>query len=172
MQPDQCNEIWERIMNDRRFGGAGEDIAGLPEPREIVVERHWLRYVPMFVYLFVVYVCVKLFGFNVRTVLFSVGDYSLSAVEFFYAFAGVALVINALKVSHPMENNISECVGDLIAWLFFFAFLLLGTVHVRGLSMFSSTEFFVLTMMEGFGVVAGFIINARTYGRNIIETHH
>jgi hypothetical protein len=153
-----------------------------PGATAVVVEKdheHRLRhkvfhYTPAFLYLLVAYVILKLAGFNVRAVIFGDGGYALTWVEILQLVASLIAMMELLKVSHPGVNNTMEVIAMLGIWIVYLLFFVLGAAGVRlwflGFSIFSSTEFLMLTIISGFQVIAGFLINARTLERTISDS--
>lgn len=134
----------------------------------------YLRFVPAFLLLLIFYTLIKLVGFDVRAVLFTLGGYALTWVEVLHLVASLIAMMELLKVSHPGENNTWEVVAMLGIWVVYFLFFVLGAsggrIWIFGFAIFSTTEFLMLTIISGFQVIAGFFINARTLQRTISDT--
>jgi hypothetical protein len=135
-------------------------------PRRI---RKAVHYIPWFAYLLVLYVLVKLSGVDIRMVLFDLYGYALTWVEILQLAAALVAMIEIAKVSHPGENNLVEALLMGAVWVLYLVCFVLGAAQVKGFSIFSSMEFLMMLLVSGIQVVMGFVINTRTYGRNITD---
>lgn len=126
-----------------------------------------LRYVPIFLYVLILYLLGKAVIHDPRAALISVGAYHLSWVEVLYLAASIMAIIEQLKVSHPGIDNTFEAllmVGMGVVQLLMFV---LGAAGVKGFSVFNNTEFFMLMFISLAAAVVAILINARTLRRTI-----
>ena len=64
-----------------------------------------LRYVPVFLYIFILYLIGKSVIADPRAPLIALGAYQLSWVEVLYLVAAIVAVFEQMKVSHPGIDN-------------------------------------------------------------------
>lgn len=125
------------------------------------------RYVPVFLYVLVLYLLGKAAIHDPRAALIHVGAYQLSWVEVLYLVASILALIEQMKVSHPGIDNTLEAllmVGFGVLQLLLFV---LGAAAVKGFSVFNNTEFFMLMVISLAAAVVAILINARTLRRTI-----
>jgi len=133
-----------------------------------------LHFCPLFIYLLIFYIVVESFSTDVRAVLFTFGTYRLSWVEVFYILAGTFGILEMLKVSEPRVDNTMEALFIAGASAVYGGLFLLGATGARiwfvSFSIFSNTEFLVLTILSAVQFVAAFLINSRTLQLQIADT--
>jgi hypothetical protein len=126
-----------------------------------------LRYVPVFLYIFILYLIGKSIISDPRAPLIALGAYQLSWVEVLYLVASIAALFEQMKVSHPGIDNTQEAllmVGMGVLQLILFV---LGAASVKGLAVFNNTEFLMLMVISLVAAVVAVLINARTLRRTI-----
>ncbi len=126
-----------------------------------------LRYVPVFLYIFILYLIGKSVIADPRAPLIALGAYQLSWVEVLYLVAAIVAVFEQMKVSHPGIDNTLEAllmVGMGVLQLLLFV---LAAANVKGLSVFNNTEFLMLMVISLAAAVVAVLINARTLRRTI-----
>jgi len=126
-----------------------------------------IRYIPGFLYVLVLYVAGKFIFADPRAILLQVGEYQLTWVEVLFVGAAIVAMAEQLRVSHPGIDNTVEAIlmaGVAAVQVLLFA---LGAAGVRPLSIFSNTEFLLLTMISLTQGVVAILINARTLRRTI-----
>jgi len=125
------------------------------------------RYVPVFLYIFILYLIGKLVIADPRAALITIGVYKLSWVEVLYLSASIVALFEQMKVSHPGIDNTLEAllmVGMAVVQLIIFV---LAAAHVEGLKIFNNTEFLMLMVISLVAAVVAVLINARTLRRTI-----
>lgn len=124
------------------------------------------RYVPYFLYIFLLYLIGKAAFSDPRVALWP-GAYQLSWVEVLYLAATIVALAEQMKVSHPGIDNTLEAlimVGMGVVQLLVFV---LGAAHVKGFAVFNNTEFMMLAAISLAAAVVAVLINARTLRRTI-----
>ncbi len=126
-----------------------------------------LRFIPAFLYIFVMYLAGRHFVPDPRAVFVSMGGYNLSWVELLLLAATVVSLFEQLKVSHPGIDNTLEAllmVGMGVVQLIFF---ILGAANIALFATFKTPEFLILTFVSLLAAVIAILINARTLRRSI-----
>jgi hypothetical protein len=125
------------------------------------------RYVPVFLYIFLLYLVGKAVIADPRAPLLALGAYQLSWVEVLYLSASILALAEQMKVSHPGIDNTLEAllmVGMGVVQLMAFV---LGAAKVKGFAVFNNTEFIMLALISLAAAVVAILINARTLRRTI-----
>lgn len=125
------------------------------------------RYIPVFLYVLVLYLLGKAAIHDPRAALIHLGAYQLSWVEVLYLVASILALFEQMKVSHPGIDNTMEAllmVGMGVLQLLLFV---LGAAAVKGFGVFNNTEFFMLMVISMAAAVVAVLINARTLRRTI-----
>lgn len=125
------------------------------------------RYVPVFLYILILYVVGKTVIADPRAPLFTLGAYQLSWVEVLYLFASIVALFEQMKVSHPGIDNTLEALLMLGMGVLQLMLFVLGAAHVKGMSVFNNTEFLMLMVISLAAAVVAVLINARTLRRTI-----
>ncbi len=127
----------------------------------------WLRFVPVFLYMLVLYLLGKAAIGDPRAPLFTLGVYQLSWVEVLYLVASIAAILEQLKVSHPGIDNTMEALLMLAMGVVQLILFVLGAAGVKGFAVFNNTEFLMLMVISLAAAVAAVLINARTLRRTM-----
>ncbi len=125
------------------------------------------RYVPVFLYILILYLIGKAAIADARAPLITVGVYELSWVEVLYLVASIAALFEQMKVSHPGIDNTMEALLMLGMGVVQLILFVLGAAHVKGFAVFQNTEFLVLMVISIAAAVVAVLINARTLRRTI-----
>lgn len=147
--------------------GAGTRAA--PRAAKHLGRRIFLK-VPLFLYMFVVYLVIEAMVPNVRDIVVSHGNYRLTWVEVIYLAAIVMAMTELLRVSKPGVDNTVEALLMLGAWIVYLVCFLLSIGGTPALAVFNNTEFLMLLLISATQVVLAFMINARTLKRTIDYT--
>jgi hypothetical protein len=127
----------------------------------------FLRYVPGFTYILVLFVIGQLVFADPRATILEFAGYRLAWVEVLLVAAAIVAMAEQMKVSEPGVNNISEVLlMGAIAVLQIVLFAL-AAAGVQPLAMFNNTEFLLLTVINLAQTVVAFQINAATLMRTI-----
>lgn len=132
--------------------------------------RRIIRNVPLFTYLFIIYVVIELLANDVRAPMFHLGSYALSWVEVIHGLAAVIAMSELLRVSKPGIDNTKEALWMLGVGVLYLVIFIFSITGVSFLSIFNRTEFLYLCFLSGAQVVLAFMINARTLKRTIDNT--
>lgn len=127
----------------------------------------WFRYVPVFLYILILYLVGKAAIHDPRAALFSIGAYQLSWVEVLYLGASIVALIEQMKVSHPGIDNTLEALLMLGFGVLQLILFVLGAAGVKGCSAFNNTEFLMLMVISLAAAVVAVLINARTLRRTM-----
>jgi hypothetical protein len=127
----------------------------------------WFRYVPVFLYILILYLVGKAAIHDPRAALFSIGAYQLSWVEVLYLGASIVALIEQLKVSHPGIDNTLEALLMLGFGVLQLILFILGAAGVKGCAVFNNTEFLMLMVISVAAAVIAVLINARTLRRTM-----
>ena len=134
------------------------------------------RNIPLFTYLFFVYLIIKVASVDVRSVLFSIGGYELTLVEILYVAGTLIGMGELIRVSAPGIDNSKEVLEMILVSILYLIVFVLGAAEVEWFQIFSNTEFLVLMIMSFGQSAIGQIINSRTLKRTIDYTgdndHH
>ncbi len=125
------------------------------------------RYVPVFLYILVLYLIGKAAIGDARAPLFTIGAYQLSWVEVLYLVASIIALFEQMKVSHPGIDNTMEALLMLGMGVVQLLLFVLGAAHVKGFGVFNNTEFLMLMIISLAAAVVAVLINARTLRRTI-----
>ncbi len=125
------------------------------------------RYVPVFLYILILYLVGKTIIHDPRAALFTLGAYQLSWVEVLYLVASIAALFEQMKVSHPGIDNTMEALLMLGMGVLQLILFVLGAAHVGGFAVFQNTEFLMLMIISLAAAVGAVLINARTLRRTI-----
>ncbi len=132
--------------------------------------RRFFRFMPLFAFMLLIYVVIELSVSNIRSVIFTIGTYSLTWVEIMYLLATITAMSELLRVSKPGIDNTKEALLMGGVWVIYLVLFLLGATRTEVFSIFSNTEFLMLTIMSLAQVILAFMINARTLKRTIDYT--
>ena len=127
----------------------------------------FLRYIPGFIYILVLFVVGQLIFPDPRTTLFDIAGYKLAWVEVLMVAAAIVAMAEQMKVSNPGVNNLTEVLlmgAIAVTQIVLFA---LAAAGVKPLAMFNNTEFLLLTIINLAQTVVAFKINAATLVRTI-----
>lgn len=127
----------------------------------------WFRYVPVFLYILLLYLIGKSVIHDPRAALFTLGAYQLSWVEVLYLGASIVALAEQMKVSHPGIDNTMEALLMLGMGVVQLILFVLGAAHVKGFAVFQNTEFLMLMVISLAAAVVAVLINARTLRRTI-----
>jgi hypothetical protein len=126
-----------------------------------------LRYIPVFLYILVLYLLGKAMIHDPRAALIHVGAYQLSWVEVLYLVASILALVEQMKVSHPGIDNTMEALLMVAMGVVQLLLFVLGAAAVKGFGVFTTTEFFMLMVISMAAAVVAVLINARTLRRTI-----
>ncbi len=126
-----------------------------------------LRYVPVFLYILILYMLGKAGIHDPRAPFIHLGAYQLSWVEVLYLVASVLALIEQMKVSHPGIDNTMEALLMVAMGVVQLLLFVLGAAGVKGFLWFNNTEFFMLMVISMIAAVVAVLINARTLRRTI-----
>ena len=127
----------------------------------------FLRYIPGFIYILVLFVIGQLVFADPRATLFDIAGYKLAWVEVLMVAAAIVAMAEQMKVSNPGVNNLTEVLlmgAIAVTQIVLFA---LAAAGVKPLAMFNNTEFLLLTIINLAQTVVAFKINAATLVRTI-----
>jgi hypothetical protein len=144
--------------------------AAIRKPAYSRAVRRTFYIIPLFTFLLLFYVVIELSVENVRSVIFTVGSYSLTWVEIIYLCATVMAMAELLRVSKPGIDNTKEALFMGGIWVVYLVLFLLGATRIEMLRIFNNTEFLILTLIGLSQVILAFMINARTLKRTIDYT--
>ncbi len=148
------NEVVEAAVvgqNDRAKGSGGG----------------FLRYVPGFVLILILFIAGQLVFEDPRKTLFDINGYRLAWVEVLLLAAAIVAMAEQLKVSKPGVNQINEALLIGLVAVVQIVLFTLGAAGVAGFSMFANTEFVLLMLINVAQTVVAFQINAATLMRTI-----
>lgn len=148
------NEVVEAAVvgqNDRAKGSGGG----------------FLRYVPGFVLILILFIAGQLVFDDPRKTLFDINGYRLAWVEVLLLAAAIVAMAEQLKVSKPGVNQINEALLIGLVAVVQIVLFTLGAAGVAGFSMFANTEFVLLMLINVAQTVVAFQINAATLMRTI-----
>lgn len=126
-----------------------------------------LGYVPGFVYILILYIIGKFVFPDPRATLLDVLGYKLAWVEVLLLAAAIVAMAEQVKVAKPGINNTTEVLfmgAIAIVQLLLFA---LAAAKVEVLSIFDSTEFLMLTLINLAQTAVAYQINSATLMRTI-----
>src|SRR5215469_5799784 len=126
-----------------------------------------LGYVPGFVFILLLYIVGQFIFPDPRASLFDILGYRLSWVEVLLLAAAIVAMAEQVKVAKPGINNTTEVLlmgATAIIQIVLFA---LSAAKVPILSIFDSTEFFLLTLINLAQTAVAYQINAATLMRTI-----
>ena len=126
-----------------------------------------LRYVPVFLYILILYLVGQWTIGDARTTLVTFGAYQLSWVEVLYLCASIVALFEQMKVSHPGIDNTLEALMMVGMGVLQLVLFVLGAAGVKGMSIFNNTEFLMLMVISVAAAVVAVLINARTLRRTI-----
>jgi len=127
----------------------------------------WLRVLPGFAYVLLLYVIgVGIFS-DPRAVLVEYGSYRLSWLDVLMLGAAMMAMFELLRVSKPGIDNTLEAMTMVALGVIQMLLLALGAADVPYLSIFNNTEFLSLTFISATQGVVALMINARTLKRSI-----
>lgn len=126
-----------------------------------------LRYVPAFIYIFILYLVGVGLIHDPRASIVGVGAYHLSWVEVLLLAATVVALMEQMKVSHPGIDNTLEALGMVGMGVVQLICFVLGAANIPVFKIFNSTEFLLLTFISLAAAVIAVLINARTLRRTI-----
>jgi len=147
-------------MAEHKEGSASLEFHGGP------ILGGWIRYVPLFIIVLVLYLLGKTVIADARAQV-SLGVYHLSWVEVLLVVATVLSLAEQMKVSHPGIDNTMEALGMVGMGVLQLILFVLGAAAVKGFAIFNTTEFLVLTFISLAAAVVAVLINARTLRRTI-----
>lgn len=127
----------------------------------------WFRYVPVFLYVLILYLLGKAAISDPRAALFTIGAYQLSWVEVLYLGASIVALLEQMKVSHPGIDNTLEALLMLGFGVLQLILFVLGAAQVKGFAVFHNTEFLMLMVISVAAAVVAILINARTLRRTM-----
>lgn len=125
------------------------------------------RYVPVFLYVLVLYMLGKAAIHDPRAPFIHMGAYQLSWVEVLYLVSSILALIEQMKVSHPGIDNTLEALLMVAMGVVQLLLFVLGAAGVKGFVWFNNTEFFMLMVISMVAAVVAVLINARTLRRTI-----
>lgn len=125
------------------------------------------RYVPVFLFIVILYIIGKSVIPDPRVTIIGIGDYGLSWAEVLLVGAATLGLIEQMKVSHPGIDNTTEALLMVAMGVIQLVLFILGAASVSGFAMFSNTEFLILTFISLAAAVVAVLINARTLRRTI-----
>ncbi len=129
--------------------------------------RRFMRLIPGFLFILILYVIGYFLFSDPRTPLFTIGPYALAWVEVLMVTAAVMAMFEQLKVSRPGENNIGIVLMIGVLAVVQIVLFTLGAAGVGWASIFGNTEFLLLTVINAAQTVVAFQINAATLMRTI-----
>lgn len=128
----------------------------------------FLRYVPVFLIILVLYIVGRSLFPDPRATIVSWGPYELSWVEVLLVIATVLSLFEQMKVSHPGIDNTIEALFMVAMGVLQLVLFILGVNNDKSVfAMFNTTEFLVLTFISLAAAVVAVLINARTLRRTI-----
>jgi len=137
------------------------------------VDRHgkrygsaWVRFIPGFLPIVMLYIGGYYVVDDVRAVLFTLGVFKLTWVETLLVCAAMMAMFELLRVSKPGINNTIEA-GAMVLMAALQAILMALSVNNEQLAMFQNTEFLMLTLISSAQAATALMINARTLQRTI-----
>jgi hypothetical protein len=129
--------------------------------------RGLLRYIPGIAYILALYLAGTYFVPDARATLAEWRGYRISWVEFLLLAAAMLALADQLRVSHPGIDNTAEAILMAAAAAAMVLLFALAAAGVRGLGIFNSAEFLMLTLIGLTQAVVAILINARTLRRSI-----
>jgi hypothetical protein len=127
----------------------------------------FLRYIPGFTYILVLFVIGQLVFADPRATIFEFAGYRLAWVEVLLVASAIVAMAEQMKVSDPGVNNISEVLLMGAISVLQIVLFALAAAGVQPLAMFNNTEFLLLTVINLAQTVVAFQINAATLMRTI-----
>jgi len=127
----------------------------------------FLRYIPGFIYILVLFVIGQFVFADPRATLLDIAGYKLAWVEVLMVASAIVAMAEQMKVSNPGVNNLTEVLlmgAIAVTQIVLFA---LAAAGVKPLAMFNNTEFLLLTVINLAQTVVAFKINAATLVRTI-----
>jgi len=129
--------------------------------------RGLLRYIPGVAYILGLYLVGTYFFPEARATLAEWRGYRISWIEFLLLAAALAALADQLRVSHPGIDNTVEAILMAAAAAVMVLLFALAAAGVRGLGIFDTAEFLMLTLIGLAQAVVAILINARTLRRSI-----
>lgn len=126
-----------------------------------------LRFIPAFLYIFIMYLVGRSVAPDPRAVFGSVGGYTFSWVELLLLASTVVALFEQMKVSHPGIDNTLEALIMVGMGVVQLILLVLGAAKIAIFTAFNTTEFLVITFISLLAAVIAILINARTLRRSI-----
>jgi len=149
-------------MADHNHGGTPSADLKFTGPRP----SGWFRYVPLFLFIVVIYLLAKPIVTNPNAAL-ALGKYQVSWVMVLMVLASIVALVEQMKVSHPGIDNTMEALGMIGMGVLQLMLFVLGAANVGFFRIFANTEFLVLTFISLAAAVVAVLINARTLRRTI-----
>ena len=125
------------------------------------------KYVPLFLFILILYIIGKAVVPDPRATIIGLGDYGLSWVEVLLLIAAVLALFEQMKVSHPGIDNTFEALSMVAMGVIQLVLFVLGRAKVSGFGIFNNSEFLILTFISLAAAVVAVLINARTLRRTI-----
>jgi len=123
---------------------------------------------PAFLFLLGFFVIVKVSVDDMRAVLLSLDKYEITWVEMMYALAAFIALGEIYKISEPGARNTKEAILIAVTAVVYLLFFALGAAQVPVLStLFSNSEFLIMTAIAMAGAIIALIINPRTAQRTL-----
>ena len=123
--------------------------------------------IPGFVFIFAAYVIGKVLFLDPRGTLLDLFGYKISWVEILLLGAAIVAMAEQVKVASPGVNNTTEVLlMGAIAIIQLLVFTL-AAAKVQALSMFDTTEFLILTLINLAQTAVAYQINSATLMRTI-----
>jgi hypothetical protein len=127
----------------------------------------FLRGLPGFVYILLLFIVGQLIFADPRATLFDFDGYRLAWVEVLLVAAAVMAMAEQIKVAQPGVNNTSEVLAMGVIAVVQIVLFALAAAKVPGLAIFNNTEFLSLTIINIAQTAVAFQINAATLMRTI-----
>jgi hypothetical protein len=127
----------------------------------------FLRSVPGFVYILLLFIVGQLIFADPRATLFDFDGYRLAWVEVLLVAAAIMAMAEQIKVAQPGVNNTNEVLAMGVMAVVQIVLFALAAAKVPGLAIFNNTEFLLLTIINIAQTAVAFRINAATLMRTI-----
>ena len=141
--------------------------AGSVSLRVSPVKGSGLRVVPLFLFVFILYIVGIWTMSDLRAPFLFSGVYELSWVEVLLVCAAILSLAEQLKVSHPGIDNTIEALSMMAMGVLQLVLFVLGVANVYPFTIFNNIEFLSLTFISLAAAVIAVLINARTLRRTI-----
>ena len=129
--------------------------------------HNYLRYVPYFLFILILYIIVKGTVGDLHTTLGKNPSWAISWGEVLLILAAVFSLAEQMKVSHPGDDNTTEALTMVGMGGVQLVLFVLGVAQPKYFGIFADSSFLVQTIISLSAAIVAVRINARTLRRTM-----